>query len=63
MLWLLKRTISMRQFFFSTKTYVKTDRYENIYNVTLKSFAYLDQCYPHTYVERSDSVDRVLDWG
>ena len=32
MLWVLKRTISMRQFFLPPTTYVKTDGYEYIYN-------------------------------
>ena len=35
MLWVLKRTVSMRQFFRAApKTYVKTDGYENIYIFT-----------------------------
>ena len=34
MLWVLKRTVSMRQFFRAPKTYVKTDGYENIYIFT-----------------------------
>ena len=41
MLWVLKRTISMRWFFWELKTYVKKwHGYENIYNFTLKIFAY-----------------------
>ena len=35
MLWVLKRTISMRQFFLAPKTYVQTDGLENIYNFKL----------------------------
>ena len=42
MLWVLKRTVSIRRFFSAPKTYVKTDRYENIYNFTLKFFVYLN---------------------
>ena len=42
MLWILKRTVSMRRFFWAPKTYVKTDGYENIYNFTLKGFVYLN---------------------
>ena len=43
MLWVLKRTVSMRRFFWAPKTYmyVKTDGQENIYNFTLKIFVYL----------------------
>ena len=36
MLWVLKRTVSMRQFFWAPKTYVQTDGLENIYNFMLK---------------------------
>ena len=36
MLWVLKRTVSKRRFFWAPKTYVKTDRWENIYNFTPK---------------------------
>ena len=35
MLWVLKRTVSMRRFFRAPKTYVKIEWLENIYNVTL----------------------------
>ena len=42
MLWVLKRTISMRRFFRAPKTYVQTDGLENIYNFTLKNFVYLN---------------------
>ena len=41
MLWVLKRTISMRRFSWAPKTYVKTDGKENIYKFMLKNFAYL----------------------
>ena len=44
MLWELKRTISMRQFFLAPQTYVQTDGLENIYNFTLKNFVYLNLC-------------------
>ena len=42
MLLVLKRTVSIRRFFWAPKTYVKTDGSENIYNFTLKNFAYLN---------------------
>ena len=38
MLWVLKRTVSMRRFFWATKTNVKTDGLENIYFFTLIFF-------------------------
>ena len=38
MLWVLKRTVSMRRFFWAPKTYVKIDGYENIYNFKLIFF-------------------------
>ena len=44
MLWVLKRTVSMRQFFLAPKTYVKTDGLENIYNFTHTNFVYLNLC-------------------
>ena len=45
MLWVLKRTVSMRQFFWAPKTYDKTDGLENIYEFTLKKFVYLNLCF------------------
>ena len=39
MLWVLKRTVSMRRFFWAPKTYGKTDGKEIINNFTLKNFA------------------------
>ena len=42
MLWVLKRTVSMRRFFWAPKTYVQTDGLENIYNFTFKKFDYLN---------------------
>ena len=36
MLWVLKRTVSMRRFFWAPKTYAKSYWEENIYNFTLK---------------------------
>ena len=42
MLWVLKRTVSMRRFFWAPKTYVQTDGLENIYNFTLKNYFYLN---------------------
>ena len=53
MLWVLKRTVSMRRFFWAPKTYAKYHGYENIYNFTLKFFVYLnlwyDQEMPQSY--------------
>ena len=37
MLWVLKRTVSLRRFFWVPKTYVKIDGEENINNFTLKT--------------------------
>ena len=37
MLWVLKRTVSIRRFFWAPKTYVQNDGLENIYNFMLKS--------------------------
>ena len=42
MLWALKRTISIRRFFWAPKTYVQTDGLVYIYNFTLKTFVYLN---------------------
>ena len=44
MLWVLERTVSMRRFFWGPKTYAKHYELENIYNFTLKFFAYLNMC-------------------
>ena len=41
-LWVLKRTFSMRRFFRAPNSYVQTDGLENIYNFTLKYFVYLN---------------------
>ena len=42
MLWVLKRTVSMRRFFWAPKTYAKNFGWENIYNFMLKFFVYLN---------------------
>ena len=42
MLWVLKRTVALRRFFWAPKTYAKNYRLENIYNFTLKMFVYLN---------------------
>ena len=44
MLKVLKRTLSMRRFFWAPTTYVKPDGQENIYIFKLKFFAYLNLC-------------------
>ena len=36
MLWVLKRTVTMRRFFYHPQKSAKTDGKENIYNFTLK---------------------------
>ena len=41
MLWVLKRTVSMRPFFLAPQTYVKPNVYENICKFTLKNFIFL----------------------
>ena len=40
----LKRTVSMKRFFWAPKTSVQTDGLKNIYNFTLKNFVYLNLC-------------------
>ena len=42
MLWVLKRTVPIRRFFWAPKTYVQTDGLENSYNFTLKNCVYLN---------------------
>ena len=44
MLWVLKRTVSMRRFFWAPKTYTKNYGLENIHNFTQKIFGYLNLC-------------------
>ena len=41
MLWVLKRTVSMRRFFRAHKTYIITDGEENFDNFMLKTLVYL----------------------
>ena len=49
MLWVLKRTVSMRRSFWIPKAYVKTDGLENIHNLLLKN----------CYCERGESVNAI----
>ena len=42
MLWVLKRTVSMRRFFWAPKTYAKNDGPENIHNYKLQICVYLN---------------------
>ena len=58
-LWLLKRTFSMRQFFWAPKMYVKNNGTENIYNWTLKNFVYLNLCQTHklTHIINDENID------
>ena len=44
MLWVLKRTVSMRRFFCATSTYAKSYGEGNIYNFALIFFVYLNLC-------------------
>ena len=44
MLWVLKKTFSMRQFFLARKTYANNYGCEIINNFTLKIFVYLNMC-------------------
>ena len=44
MLWVPKRTVSMRRFFWAHKTNVKTYGLENYHNFLLKILVYADQC-------------------
>ena len=44
MLCVLKRTASMRLFFWARKAYVQTDGLDNTYNFTLKNGVYLNLC-------------------
>ena len=41
MLWVLKRGVSMRRFFWAPKTYITTDGQENINIFTLKMYDFL----------------------
>ena len=45
MLWVLKRTVSMRRLFWAPKTYVQTDGLESINNFTLKNSVYLEKVF------------------
>ena len=42
MLWVLKRTVSIRRFFWAPKTYIQTDGLENIKKFMLKKIVYLN---------------------
>ena len=42
MLWVLKRTVSLRRFFWTPKTYIRIDESENIHKFTLKIFVNLE---------------------
>ena len=44
MLWVLKRTVSMRRFFWAPKTYVKADGKDNIYNFIVVTIALATKC-------------------
>ena len=49
MLWVLKRTVSMRRFFWAPKTYAKYYKQGKIYNFTLKIFVNLNLCIIFTH--------------
>ena len=61
MLWVLKRTVSMRRFFRAPKTYVKIDGKENIYNFTLKSFVYLNMCTTYYRITNNAAVRHEMN--
>ena len=42
MLWVLKRIVSLRQFFKAPKTFVETDELNFFYNFMLNFFVYID---------------------
>ena len=56
MLLVLKRTVSMRRFFWAPKTYAKTDGLENIYNFMLKSSVYLNLCVCMTIMKFKEEI-------
>ena len=56
MLLVLKRTVSMRRFFWALKIYVQTDGLENIYNFTLKNFVYLNLCIKYQIVSKVNAL-------
>ena len=58
MLWVRKRTISMRWFFWAPKTYAKNYGYENINNFMQKIFTYLNLRYVMVFLkELYEKVD------
>ena len=50
MLWVLKRTVSMRRFFWALKTYVKTDGKKIFTILSWKNLAYLNLYISMTYL-------------
>ena len=60
---LLKRTVSMRQFFWAPKTYVKTDGKKNIHNLMLKSFIYLNLWVPILWIQCVTSLLRISKYS
>ena len=59
MLWVFKRTVSIRRFFLVPKKYVKTDELENIYNLTLKNCVYLNLCNIHSELVSKTTLTRL----
>ena len=60
MLWVLKRTVSMRQFFWAPITYAKNYGLENIYNFMFKNFVYLNVCKSEAHLYTMQSLCFVL---
>ena len=63
MLWVLKRTVSMRRFFGAPITYFQTDGLEIIYNFTLKNFVYLHLWSTHEKIGNKKIVTTLLSKG
>ena len=62
MLWVLKRTVSMRRFFWAPKTYVKTEGQENIFTFTLKNCVYLNLWDIHARWMSIRSASNIKEW-
>ena len=52
MLWVLKRTVSMRRFFWAPKTYVKIDGYEEINNFYPEIFCLSKPVYVYLFTSQ-----------
>ena len=66
MLWVLKRTVSMKRFLWAPKTYVKTDGKDNIYNFMLKilfiwTYGSVDSAHLHKIYTKA-FTDHIKVW-